>query len=110
MKRQLCAAIDGLTDDRGFVLVVSDDQLVFTPIRASTVDWSSDAYLDIEQLSQAELRSETQKLRSEQTRLALTNERLKDEVAAAEARLADLNAAISNALGGETPTQNDKDD
>ncbi|MFF4026899.1 hypothetical protein ACFYY5_29025 [Nocardia elegans] len=99
MKRQLCAAIDDLSEDKGFVLVVTDDEISFTPLRSGG-GWDGDSYLYVEELTQAEKQRQRVELGNAVRQLELSKKSLEAGIAAAETRLADLNAAIANALGG----------
>ena len=97
LKRKLFAAIDELSDEDGFVLVATADDVHFTRLKAG--GWYEDRVLELEPLNAAEEAQEQKRLGSENQRLARRAKELRAEVEALEQRKAELDAAIAVALG-----------
>ncbi|MGY1946675.1 hypothetical protein [Nocardia asiatica] len=97
LKAKLWAAIDELDDDDGFVLVAASDEIQFTRLKA--VRGWDDSVLELDPLVEAETRKEVQRLGRLRDELFKTCTRLDQEITTKQARLDDINAALTRALG-----------
>ncbi|WP_063023707.1 hypothetical protein [Nocardia niwae] len=96
LKQKLWAAVDDLEENEGFVLVATEDEIQFTRLKAAGY---SDAYLDLEPLNIPLERANRNRLAQHCDELVKRGMALHAEITEQEQRLADLNAAIANALG-----------
>jgi hypothetical protein len=100
LANKLWAAIDSLEDSDGFVLVATSDEITFTRLH-SDAGWDNDAILELAPLNEPEARSELARLGRLNDDLAKRNTELRAQIEAGKQRLADLRAAIANALGAQ---------
>lgn len=96
LKDKLWAAVDDLDDSDGFVLVATAEDVTFTCLKST--GWG-DHVLELEPLNRAEvwrhLKALTLAVRREEKRL----KELDAEIEEKRSRLADIQAALANALG-----------
>ncbi|MFE7744460.1 hypothetical protein [Nocardia sp. NPDC057455] len=100
LKAKLWAAIDELDDDDGFVLVATSDEIQFTRLKADA-GYDHEGLLYLDPLVEAETRKEVQRLGRLRDELFKTCTRLDQEITTKQARLDDINAALTRALGRE---------
>lgn len=96
LKRKLWAAVDQLEDADGFVLVATAGDVTFTRLKAAGWD---EHVLELEPLDIADAQCEYRNVRKYQEDAAKRVRELDAEIAVKEARLADIDAALANALG-----------
>lgn len=96
LKTKLWTAIDSLSEEEGFVLVATEGDISFTPLKAG--GWSEHV-LEIEPLEHASLRKWNGDLQARNRVLEEEAKSLQSKISVKSRQLKDIETALAKALG-----------